>query len=220
MEGGAYVERDIDSFRDHVDQTINHLKSKPKLLKEIDRIFIGAGNALSADTMTLTLATQYALLELYKAKKLEVPRRLALYGNTNDILMHGGDGMKMLNCGGLCGMGCSPMVFGEKRGVDVVYWGIESGNDRVLKVAGKGYNANDAAHASDILRYAGVRPSVMIMPGLGGEAYSDEHVRDTVALINYTRPTWVTFIGLDITEGTPYQRWIDGQARKGLNRRM
>jgi len=222
-DGQEFKMKSLPEFKSHVDQVLAYLKKHPGELRQIDRIFLGAGNALHADVDLLLQASQYAL----KAVKLAVPgnpipRRLAVYGNTKDILEKDRD-MRLLRCGGTCGwMGgkCSIDSLGEKRGVDVVYWGIESGSDKVLKIAGKGYTQDQAAQAGQILQSADVRPSVMIMPGLGGIAHSEDHVYDTAMLLNYVRPEWTTFIGLKINDGTPYAKWMEREEAENRNRRM
>jgi len=206
-------------FGDHVEQVLhNFYVQNPAVLSGFNRIFIGAGNALGVDHDLLLQATQYALLRL-KDFTAEIPRRLAVYGNTNDILEHGYSDLRHLRCGGVCG-NCSIDRLGSKRGVDVVYWGVESANDLALQIGGKGYTQEMALQAGDLLKRADIRPSIMIMPGLGGMDCWDGHVEDTVYLLNRIRPEWVTFIGLRINEGTPYDRWIKKEEARGTNRRL
>jgi hypothetical protein len=60
----------------------------------------------------------------------------------------------------------------------------------------------------------------MIMPGLGGKELSKGHVKDTVNLLNYIKPEWVTFIGLKVEPKTPYARWIKREEEKKKNRSL
>lgn len=212
-------------FQDHVDEVFEYLNSHPKELRPKKRIFLGAGNALSAPFEDLLEASQYSLQKLYKARKGEkipnpIPRRLSVYGNTHDILEKDYRSMMHLRCGGTCSSGCSARRLGEKHGVDVVYWGIESGNNDVLKIAGKGYKKEEVGYAGSILHSADIRASVMIMPGLGGTELAKDHVRDTVAVLNRVRPEWTTFIGLKINPNTPYSKRITREENTGTNRRL
>lgn len=217
-KGRPYEVRTFEEFREHADDVLDYYRRNKDTLGVPDRIFIGAGNALSADVNLLLNATQYSLFEL---KRLlgDIPRRLAMYGNTADILKHGYFEMSALRCGGQCGH-CSKNTLGDRRGLEVLYWGAESGNDNVLKIAGKGTSGKDARRAAEILNHAHIRTSMMVMPGLGGALFSEGHIEDTAALINRAKPEWVTFIGLKIWPNTPYDKWIKREEGIGRNRRL
>jgi radical SAM superfamily enzyme YgiQ (UPF0313 family) len=217
--------KSIRAFKKHVDAVISSIPLTR--LFEIERIFIGSGNALSADTNLLLEATQYALLRTKKATG-KIPKRLSIYGNTQDILKKGRSKLlnwlerselDKLNCGGVCNS-CSVDHLGSKRGVDVLYWGVESGNSDVLKMAGKGYDKTEALEAANLLMEAGMRPSIMIIPGLGGIKYFDAHIEDTIYLLNHSNAEWITFIGLNAAEKTPYSQMINREELNGTNRNL
>jgi radical SAM superfamily enzyme YgiQ (UPF0313 family) len=203
----VYQEKTLDEFQEHVDVTLESIPQND--LVDINRIFIGGGNAFGVDLEKLINATRYALYALAK-KTQNIPRRLSIYANTLDILKYSTYQLKMLNCGGTCG-NCSKDIFGTKRGIDTIYWGIESGSDKILKIIGKGFTSHDAKHAGFMLRSAEIRSSVMIIPGLGGTNFSKEHVSGTVELLNIIRPTWITFMSLSIKDDTPYLTWMKNQ---------
>ncbi len=206
-------------FKEHVDLVISHLhQNEHSSLKEIDRLFIGGGNALSAPADLLNTAAQYALKKVYRATG-HVPRRLTVYGNTNDILRKGDSDLHHLRCGGTCG-DCSMGTFGEKRGVDLIYWGIESGNVDVLEMAGKGYVPSKIIKAFNLLNENDIKSSVMIIPGLGGIKYSERHIRDTVDILNRGKPGWITFIGINASKNTPYSKLMLQQEEQGINKSL
>ena len=70
------------------------------------------------------------------------------------------------------------------RGLQRVYIGMESGHDPLLRWLNKPGNAVDVLDAVQTLKAAGVAVSVIVMAGVGGAAFADAHVRDTVALLN------------------------------------
>lgn len=216
-----YSQKDIQQIKNHIDLVTDHLiMNKPYNSKNIDRIFVGGGNALFLPTQTLLEGTQYAL-KAVRDMTGEIPRRLSMYGNTNDILKKRLKDLKLLNCGGTCSTGCSMREFnGKKRGLDVLYWGLESGNSEVLKIAGKGYDKEKAIKAIELLAESKIRPSIMIIPGLGGAEYFNKHIEDTMAVINKGKPEWITFMGIDEIAKTPYVAWMDKQERKGKNKRL
>lgn len=215
---GSYHEKSIEEFRDHVDRVGDWYAANRATVGTPNRIFLGAGNALAVETEKLVEATQYAMIRL-KADSGEVPRRLAMYGNAQDVLEHGDRGMKKLRCGGVC-FACSIDTLGTRRGLEVLYLGLESGNNNVLRLAGKGYTKDQAIAAVETLRYAKVRASIMVMPGLGGVEHSEGHVADTADVLNMANPEWITFIGLKIWPGTPYRKMMERAESRSANRRL
>jgi radical SAM superfamily enzyme YgiQ (UPF0313 family) len=209
----GYKVKSIKSFKEHVDAVINSLM--PSELFGINRIFIGAGNALSVDTDTLTEATQYALFQV-KQVTGDLSKRLAIYGNTKDIIKQGYSGLHQLRCGGTCWKGCSKNTLGDRRGVEVVYWGMESGNSEVLQMAGKGYHREDIINALGDLKLSDIRSSIMIIPGLGGKKYFEAHIEDTAKVLNQSGAEWITFIGLKAGENTTYAKRMEQEEKKGI----
>ncbi len=69
-------------------------------------------------------------------------------------------------------------------GLARVYIGMESGHDPLLRWLNKPGDASDVLDAVTTLKAAGLQASVIIMLGVGGERYAEEHVRDTAALLN------------------------------------
>ncbi len=213
---GRYTEKSLPEFKAHVDLVANWYEKNQVVIP--DRIFIGAGNALHVETGKLLEATQYALVRLLQHSG-NVPRRLAMYGNTNDIVSKGAENLFHLRCGGTCGA-CSIQKLGTRRGLEVLYWGAESADDEALKLGGKGCTSDNTFTAAYNLRDARIRPSMMIMPGLGGEACDDGHVNNTARLLNYAFPEWITFIGLTIWPDTPYDRMMKQAEQRNTNRAL
>lgn len=200
MYGGPenYEEKTIEDFRRHVDLVMPYF-SKKTTYGYASRAFIGAGNALSVDSNKLAQVVEYIHYS-FKKTYLELSR-LSVYGNTLDILKKGWDGMENFKYGD------------HNSSKKLIYWGLESGSNEVLKIAGKGYDSNQAVRAGKILQSVGILNSTMIMPGLGGVAYFDKHVEETTRVLNETRPKWITFMGLKIKPNTPYEVWIKRQEK-------
>ncbi len=70
------------------------------------------------------------------------------------------------------------------RGLKRVYIGLESGHDALLRWLRKPGTVSDAVEAVRLLRAAGIRVSVIVMTGIGGEAYAAAHVSGTIAALN------------------------------------
>jgi len=65
-----------------------------------------------------------------------------------------------------------------------LYLGVESGHDELLHFVNKPSTAREALDVVCRLKAAGLSVGVIILVGLGGDAFFEAHVRDTVALLN------------------------------------
>jgi hypothetical protein len=210
-----------ESFKQHVDEVVGYLVDQPELLDPVNRVFIGAGNALATPTDQLIDATHYALLKLTEAKNGRVPRRVAVYGNTRDILEKGEQGLHALATGGKYLKDYSLEHYRlQGRGLNLIYWGVETGSTRLLEAIGKGCTRKDIEKAAELLKNAKIQTSAMVIPGLGGVAYWEDHVVQTANVLNRIHPHWTTLIGLKINEGSAYDKWMTEQEQKGTNRRL
>lgn len=77
-------------------------------------------------------------------------------------------------------------------GLSLVYVGAESGDDDVLARVEKGETFASTRDALTKLRDAGIKRSVMILNGLGGEVLSQQHARHSAALMNATQPEFLS----------------------------
>jgi len=89
-----------------------------------------------------------------------------------------------------------------KAGLHRIHFGIESGSDRVLGFMRKGETAEEHIEACAKTRASGLSPSVYIMPGLGGTAWSNEHALETARVLSEARPDFVRLRSLEIFPGT------------------
>lgn len=65
-----------------------------------------------------------------------------------------------------------------------LYLGVESGHDPLLRFVNKPGTAREALEVVSRIKAAGLSVGVIILIGLGGDAFFDAHVRDTIALLN------------------------------------
>ncbi|MBN1534662.1 MAG: radical SAM protein [Spirochaetes bacterium] len=90
----------------------------------------------------------------------------------------------------------------REAGVNRFHFGLESGNDEVLRRVNKGVTAAEQTRGLIKAREAGLSVSVYVMPGLGGSPLSKAHALDTAAMINRSRPDFVRLRSLEIFNGT------------------
>jgi radical SAM superfamily enzyme YgiQ (UPF0313 family) len=76
-------------------------------------------------------------------------------------------------------------------GLSMVYVGAESGDDDVLARVNKGETYASTLEALEKLGQAGIKRSVMILNGLGGQALSRRHAERSADLINAAQPEYL-----------------------------
>ena len=79
----------------------------------------------------------------------------------------------------------------KDAGLNRIHIGLESGSDRVLKMAKKGVTKETHIKAGIKVKKAGIELSEYIMPGLGGKAYSEVHARETADALNRINPDFI-----------------------------
>ncbi len=94
----------------------------------------------------------------------------------------------------------------REAGLTRAYLGAESGDDTLLTRVGKGESFDSTRAALDKLGGAGIRRSVMIINGLGGEALSDQHAANSARLINATAPEYLSTLVLMLPAGAARYR--------------
>jgi radical SAM superfamily enzyme YgiQ (UPF0313 family) len=86
-------------------------------------------------------------------------------------------------------------------GLKLVYVGAESGDDTVLAKVNKGETFASTQDALLKLGAAGITRSVMILNGLGGQAFSAAHARHSADLANATQPEYLATLVVSFPAG-------------------
>lgn len=109
-------------------------------------------------------------------------------------------------------------------GLKLAYLGAESGNDQVLARVNKGETYASTLAALEKLGAAGIRRSIMILNGLGGQGLWQVHAEDSARLINACQPEYLSTLVLSFPHGEARLRaaWPEWQALDvpGLLREM
>jgi radical SAM superfamily enzyme YgiQ (UPF0313 family) len=179
--------RDV-SFRARPREEVAALISKAaRYWPDTRRIFLADGNAL-------VLATD-RLLEILKHLRTAFPRlaRVTCYGGPQDILRKSPAELAALKAAGL----------------QIIYLGIESGDDAVLANICKGGTADEMITAGRRVMDAGLKLSVMIILGLGGREGSRSHALETARVVSAVSPTMLSALTLMLHEGTPLREAAD-----------
>lgn len=147
------------------------VRSLENIYKDIDslsiyedsrRVFLADGDALACDTDFL--------VEILKYLKKSFPKlqRVSSYASPYNLLQKSLEELKLL----------------KENGLNLVYYGLESGNEKLLKYINKPMKQEKVVKSLDKATNANIKTSVTVILGLGGKNLSKEHIEDSAKLIN------------------------------------
>ena len=100
----------------------------------------------------------------------------------------------------------------EALGLKLYYVGCESGDDLVLERVNKGETFETSLSALGKIKAAGARSSVMILNGMGGVKYSEQHAVNSARLMNAAQPDYLATLVVSFPAGTDrYQQGFQGE---------
>jgi radical SAM superfamily enzyme YgiQ (UPF0313 family) len=156
----------------------------------VKRIFLCDGDAM--------IIPQTRLLEILAAiqKHVRGVHRIGTYANAKSILRKSPEDLAALH----------------SLGLRMVYMGIETGNEELLRTIVKGANAAQMIEAGRRIKAAGMTLSVTILLGIGGIEKGIEHALDTAAILTEIDPDFVGALTLMLVPGTPlYDDYTNGR---------
>ena len=89
----------------------------------------------------------------------------------------------------------------EQLGLRLMYVGCESGDDLVLDKVSKGESYQSSLVALNKIKQAGIKSSVMILNGLGGRHYSEQHATKSALLMNEAQPEYLSTLVVSFPVG-------------------
>jgi len=140
------------------------------------RVFLADGDALSLPTEQL--------LMILDALHAALPKltRVSCYATPGNILGKSHDALAQL----------------KERGLSLLYLGIESGSNLMLKKITKGATQQGLAKAMQKAFDAGLKVSGTVILGLGGKEHWQEHIDGTIALLNSAPITYLSTLQLHL----------------------
>ena len=166
--------------KDYELRSIDDLKKDIERAARLDpqarRVFLADGDALGAPTEHLLRVTE--LLH----KSFPELQRITSYAWPLNVLNK------------------SPEELIELRaaGIKLLYVGIETGDDELLRIIRKGANAKMHGETIEKSRAAGMKVSATVILGLGGKKYWQQHVKGTAELINDSPPNYLSTLQLGL----------------------
>jgi radical SAM superfamily enzyme YgiQ (UPF0313 family) len=172
-----------------VNEVLEDIEQDRDLLSDTRRVFLADGNALVLSTRRL--------IPILDALGSAFPRlrRVATYANARDLLDKSGEELMLL----------------RSKGLQLIYLGLESGSDEVLRRINKGATAAEMVDAVQHAKAAGLRVSVIGILGIGGPELSLEHAEATGRVLSAMDPPYLSLLTLMLVPGTPlHQQWRAG----------
>ena len=100
----------------------------------------------------------------------------------------------------------------RQLGLELFYVGCESGDDLVLERVNKGETFESSLAALRKIKAAGSRSSVMILNGMGGRRYSEQHAVNSACLMNEAQPEYLSTLVVSFPQGSErYQAGFQGE---------
>lgn len=109
-------------------------------------------------------------------------------------------------------------------GLSLAYVGAESGDDLILERVRKGETQASTLDALEKLGQAGIKRSVMILNGLGGQIYTNQHAENSAHLVNTAQPEFLATLVVSLPRGEQrfresFPEW-EALSQKGLFEEM
>jgi radical SAM superfamily enzyme YgiQ (UPF0313 family) len=145
------------------------LWAKNNFGESVKTVFFPSGN-------TIIMKTE-DFIDILKFTKQLFPqiKRITIYGSAQYIVNKGLSDMKKI----------------AKAGLSRIHVGLESGDDIILKKVKKGSDASIQIKAGNIVKKAGIELSEYIVLGLGGKNRTNEHIKQTVRVLNKINPDFI-----------------------------
>ena len=156
------IRKDIEGIKNEIDLANKNYGNR------ISKVFFEDGNAFTVKPEMLTEITEYCSKTLPKVSKISA------YAHAKDIVKKTDEDLRRL----------------AEAGFTMVYVGIESGDDEVLKAVGKGTTQDEFALAAQKCHQAGIAWSGIFLLGLAGSdpEKSRKHAIESARLINRMAP--------------------------------
>jgi radical SAM superfamily enzyme YgiQ (UPF0313 family) len=170
-----------------------------KYMKQQDRVFLMDGDAL--------IIPQKRLMWILERIHEHLPwvKRVGAYANTKSIKM------KSLE----------ELIELRKNGLGILYLGVETGDEELLKKIHKGTSAQNLIKMGRKAKEAGFKLSVTVLLGIAGREKSLQHARATGELLSAMDPNYVGALTVMLIPGTPlYEDFSNGTFELPTEREM
>ena len=170
------------------DKVIEEIKRCGEQMPQTRRIFLGDG-----DAMVLSYRRLKAILEAIR-QYLPSVTRVSAYCLPRNIKNKTVEELQQL----------------KALGLGLIYIGAESGDDEVLEKINKGETFKSTKDSILKAKEAGIKVSVMVINGMGGKRFSEQHAINSAKLVNATQPEYLaTLVLFDHSQEGKIERGFD-----------
>jgi radical SAM superfamily enzyme YgiQ (UPF0313 family) len=162
------------------------IQSAGEIYGNVESVFLADGNTIAMRTDDLV-----RVLDCVTSVFPEV-KRISVYGGARFIKGRKVEDLKRL----------------KEHGLDIIYMGLESGDDEILEMVGKGATSEDYVRAAEKIRAAGIKLSTYVLAGLGGRARTREHAINSAKTLNRMKPDFVRIRTLALLPGFPMSEML------------
>lgn len=163
------------------DEIIADFRIGRERYKTVNRIFIADGDALALKNEELVKILSFINENFSECE------RIGIYGSPKAILSKTQNELKEL----------------KSLGLGIVYLGVESGSEKILKAINKGVTREEMVQAGKRIVNSGIQLSITLISGIGSREDSMEHSLESAKIINEINPNYVGLLTLLVEEGTP-----------------
>lgn len=151
-----------------------------QIYSHVEKVFLADGDALMIPAEKLKEILRYI------KKLFPECNRITLYGSPKSILLKTSQELKEL----------------KDLGLSMIYMGVESGSNEVLKDINKGVDSEELINAAKMVKDANILLSVTAIAGIGGMEKSEIHAVKTGEVISHMMPDYLGVLTLMVEEGT------------------
>ena len=170
-----------------IEQVLGDLAEARAHYLRIERVVLADGDAL-------VLPMDYLLTVLdFIREHFPECERVSAYASTKALMKKTDEELRTL----------------REHGLQMVYIGLETGLEELLKKYDKGVTARETVEHSLRAKAAGMTLSVTAINGMGGREQSEEHAVATAAALSRIKADYVAMLTLRVYSGTPLHDWIE-----------
>ena len=175
-----------------LDEVLEDFHIARQTYRHVDKVFLADGDALVRKASEL-----YTILDTIRELFPEC-ERVTSYASPASIRIRTDEELRTLRA----------------KGLTMVYMGLESGCDEVLKLMRKGHMSAEIIEMGQKVRRNGIALSVTAITGLGGPELLEQHAIETAKAFNAMNPEYIGMLTLMVEPGTPLYDWVrDGDFR-------
>lgn len=178
-EGERFSIRSVEEILTDIDKAADYFNSHP-----FTRCFLQDG-----DSLIMRTADLLEILEHLK-KRFPTLQTISSYGRAWSISRKSPEELQEI---------CS-------AGLNLLYCGMESGSDAVLKLMNKGVTSKEIISAGQHAKQVGMSLTEFVISGLGGIRHWRDHATSTAVALNEINPDKIRVLTIGVKEGSGLEK--------------